>query len=56
MILGGDNGIIRPNRGRPVIKSHEDMEAYLGRYAGLVLYLKEMDENIYSKSCAVRKF
>lgn len=30
------------------------MESYLGRYAGLLLYLKEMDETVYSKLCAVR--
>ena len=29
------------------------METYLGRYAGLILYLKEMDEGVYSKLCAV---
>ena len=31
------------------------MESYLGRYAGLLLYLKEMDETMYSKFCAVRQ-
>lgn len=54
IVLEGTNGIIKPSRGRPIIRSHKDMEAYLGRYAGLLLYLKEMDESIYSKSCAVR--
>lgn len=29
------------------------MESYLGRYAGLMLYLKEMDETVYAKLCAV---
>ncbi|OAX44413.1 hypothetical protein K503DRAFT_706401 [Rhizopogon vinicolor AM-OR11-026] len=52
IVLDTTNGIVKPSRGRPVIKSHKDMEAYLGRYAGLLLYLKEMDESIYSKSCA----
>lgn len=56
MVLDGNNGIIKPSRGRPVIKSHKDMEAYLGRYSPLLLYLKEMDESMYSKSCAVRDF
>jgi hypothetical protein len=32
------------------------MEAYLGRYAGLLLYLKEMDESMYSRFCGVREF
>ena len=30
------------------------MEAFMGRYSGLVLYTREMDENAYSKICAVR--
>lgn len=51
IILDGNNGITKPSRGRPVIKSHQGMEAYLGRYAGLLLYLKEMDESIYSRFC-----
>lgn len=34
--------------------NHQGMETYLGRYAGLLLYLKEMDETLYSKFCAVR--
>ncbi|KAG0704350.1 exocyst complex component Sec3-domain-containing protein [Suillus ampliporus] len=51
IILDGTSGIIKPSRGRPVIKIHRDMEAYLGRYAGLLLYLKEMDESVYSKFC-----
>ncbi|KAG1875576.1 exocyst complex component Sec3-domain-containing protein [Suillus subalutaceus] len=51
IILDGNNGITKPGRGRPVIKSHQGMEAYLGRYAGLLLYLKEMDESIYSRFC-----
>lgn len=32
------------------------METYLGRYAGLLLYLKEMDESVYSRFCGVREF
>ncbi|KAG2045028.1 exocyst complex component Sec3-domain-containing protein [Suillus americanus] len=51
IILDGNSGITKPGRGRPVIKSHKGMEAYLGRYAGLLLYLKEMDESIYSRFC-----
>ena len=30
------------------------MEAFIGRYSGLVLYTREMDETAYSKICAVR--
>ena len=29
------------------------LENYLGRYAGLMLYLKEMDEGVYEKLCVV---
>ena len=29
------------------------MERYLRRYTGLMLYLKELDESLYAKLCAV---
>lgn len=32
---------------------HKQLEQYLGRYGGLMLYLKEMDEATYGKLCAV---
>ncbi|EGN91691.1 hypothetical protein SERLA73DRAFT_67000 [Serpula lacrymans var. lacrymans S7.3] len=53
VILDNHNGIEKPSgRSRPTIANHQSMESYLGRYAGLMLYLKEMDESIYSKLCA----
>ncbi|KIK94025.1 hypothetical protein PAXRUDRAFT_828414 [Paxillus rubicundulus Ve08.2h10] len=53
LILGDSNGTTRlKGRRRPVIAKHQSMESYLGRYAGLLLYLKEMDEVVYSKFCA----
>ncbi|KAF8140415.1 exocyst complex component Sec3-domain-containing protein [Boletus edulis] len=53
LILDDNGGISRPKgRGRPIIYNHQGMEIYLGRYAGLLLYLKEMDETVYSKFCA----
>src|ERR1700733_9097061 len=56
MLLGGDDGVGKAGaRGRPSLKSHEELERYLGRYAGLVLYLKEMDESLYAKLCAVSR-
>lgn len=55
MILDNNNGITTPSgKRRPSILNHRDMEQYLGRYAGLMLYLKEMDEGVYAKLCAVR--
>lgn len=55
MILDDNNGLTKPNsKGQPFIMNHLDMEQYLGRYAGLMLYLKEMDEGVYAKLCAVR--
>ena len=54
MLLGKNNGVEGIEKGRPVIIQHESLEAYLGRYSGLMLYLKEMDEDKYSKICAVR--
>jgi hypothetical protein len=44
-----------PPRGLPTVIAHQDIEVYLGRYAGLMLYLKEMDENVYGRLCAVCK-
>jgi hypothetical protein len=53
MILDDNNGLTKPDsKGRPTILNHLDMEQYLGRYAGLMLYLKEMDEGVYAKLCA----
>lgn len=52
-ILGDTNGLSAPSKGRRhTIKSHQSMEEYLGRYAGLIMYLKEMDESVYAKLCA----
>lgn len=39
-------------KGRPVTVDHKEFETYLGRYSGLMLYLKEMDESIYGRLCA----
>ncbi|KAF8330358.1 exocyst complex component Sec3-domain-containing protein [Cantharellus anzutake] len=36
----------------PTLPSHEKMELYIGRYSGLILYMREMDETKYSKVCA----
>ncbi|KAJ7783605.1 exocyst complex component Sec3-domain-containing protein [Mycena maculata] len=52
MLLGNTDGLSKEGRGRPNIIMHEDMEQYLGRYAGLMLYLKELDEKVYGKLCA----
>lgn len=55
LLLGSTNGVSQGNgRNKPMIIGHKEMESYLGRYAGLMLYLKEMDENVYAKLCAVR--
>lgn len=54
MLLGETNGLIPGDeKGRLVIRDHKPMEIYLGRYCGLMLYMKEMDETKYSKICAV---
>lgn len=55
MLLGDNDGLVKRNKGtRLTIKEHKDVEVYLGRYSGLILYLKEMDEVSYAKLCAVR--
>ncbi|KAJ6574943.1 exocyst complex component sec3 subunit [Mycena capillaripes] len=53
MLLGNTDGLTKADgRGRPSVVMHQDIEQYLGRYAGLMLYLKEMDEKVYAKLCA----
>ncbi|KIK07465.1 hypothetical protein K443DRAFT_673379 [Laccaria amethystina LaAM-08-1] len=52
LLLGETNGLVMPPRGLPTVIAHQDIEVYLGRYAGLMLYLKEMDENVYGRLCA----
>jgi hypothetical protein len=37
----------------PTIPEHAQLEDKLGKYCGLVLYMKEMDEERYQKLCAV---
>lgn len=37
----------------PEIPRHAQLEDKLGKYCGLVLYMKEMDEERYQKLCAV---
>lgn len=56
MLLGDTEGLAKTTgRGRPTIIPHQALEAYLGRYAGLMLYLKEMDESVYGRLCAVSR-
>ncbi|PPQ67093.1 hypothetical protein CVT25_005694 [Psilocybe cyanescens] len=52
LLLGDTSGLARSSQSRPVALPHRDLESYLGRYSGLMIYLREMDENIYSKLCA----
>jgi hypothetical protein len=52
-ILLGDGDGLKVISGLPNVLPHRDMETYLGRYSGLMLYLREMDENVYAKLCAV---
>jgi hypothetical protein len=53
-LLGETNGLAKTGQGKqPTIIQHQDIEEYLGRYCGLMLYLKEMDEAIYGRLCAV---
>ena len=56
MLLGDTSGLLKGLASRPIAAPHADLEAYLGRYSGLLLYLREMDEPVYSKLCAVRNF
>jgi exocyst complex component 1 len=54
MLLGDNNGVIKSSgRRRASMVERKTLEKYLGRYSGLILYLKEMDEAVYAKLCAV---
>jgi len=55
MLLGDNSGVVMSERrgGRPRLVPHKELEAYLGRYSGLVLYVKETEESIYSRICGV---
>ncbi|KAK0464997.1 exocyst complex component Sec3-domain-containing protein [Desarmillaria tabescens] len=53
LLLGDSDGLTKTDRrGIPTINLHTELENYLGRYSGLMLYLKEMDEAVYAKLCA----
>ncbi|KAE9408272.1 hypothetical protein BT96DRAFT_914199 [Gymnopus androsaceus JB14] len=52
MLLGDSDGVKKDRNGRLTIIPHTEFEDYAGRYSGLMLYLKEMDEAIYGKLCA----
>ena len=55
MLLGDNNGVLKGSgRRRASMTDHKTLAKYLGRYSGLILYLKEMDEAMYAKLCAVR--
>ena len=57
MLLGDTKGITKSGgRHRASMGDHKTLEKYLGRYSGLILYLKEMDEGLYAKLCAVCGF
>ncbi|KAL0578603.1 hypothetical protein V5O48_003394 [Marasmius crinis-equi] len=53
LLLGDNNGLTPGSaKAKPTMIPHEDLETYLGRYSGLMLYLKEMDESVYGRLCA----
>jgi len=54
MLLGDTNGVTEgTGRHRASTMDHKTLEKYLGRYSGLILYLREMDEATYARLCAV---
>ncbi|KAF8832200.1 hypothetical protein HHX47_DHR1001902 [Lentinula edodes] len=54
MLLGDFDGVKKDRNGKPMIVPHTEFEEYAGRYSGLLLYLKEMDEAVYGKLCAMK--
>ncbi|KAH9937263.1 exocyst complex component Sec3-domain-containing protein [Fomitopsis serialis] len=52
ILVGDTDGVVKTPQGRPSLMNHRTMEIYLGRYSGLLLYLKDMDEGVYAKLCA----
>jgi hypothetical protein len=53
LVLGTSDGVVEGPRGRVAVVGHKEMNEMLGRYAGLLLYMREMEEQIYSRVCAV---
>lgn len=51
LFSGTDNGIKMERPGRATLVNHRSLEDNLGRYSGLMLYMKEMDEGVYAKIC-----
>jgi hypothetical protein len=54
MLLGTTDGVMEGLRGRLVVIGHQKVEVFLGRHSGLLLYLREMDEPMYTRLCGVR--
>ncbi|KAI9461020.1 exocyst complex component sec3 subunit [Lactarius psammicola] len=53
LLLGHSNGLSKSSGHRNLeIKGHKELESYLDRYCGVILYMKEMDEVAYGKLCA----
>ncbi|KAH8991916.1 exocyst complex component sec3 subunit [Lactarius akahatsu] len=53
LLLGQSNGLSKSSGRRNMeIKGHKELESYLDRYCGLILYMREMDEVAYGKLCA----
>ena len=40
-------------KAKAVLSSHDQMEKYLERYVGLMLFVKEIDDQRYQQICAV---
>lgn len=50
---GADGG---PARDKGRLRSHAAMEDFLGRYCGLMLFVKEIDQQRYQLICSVRRW
>lgn len=54
ILVQSDKTLNVKGRRESILSRHKEMEEYLSRYAGLTMYLKEMNDEWYSKVCAVR--
>jgi hypothetical protein len=50
--VGGKSHVI--SKTNPKLPPHSELEDYLGRYAGLMLFVKEIEDQRYQQICAVR--
>ncbi|KIJ46415.1 hypothetical protein M422DRAFT_140811, partial [Sphaerobolus stellatus SS14] len=52
VIFGADRTLNNKDRRKDELRRHTELETYLARYCGLTMYLREINDDWYSKICA----